>query len=99
LGLILHFGGQHGHTHGGGVAPDHHHHNHAHHDEEVATEEKKDDSSGAGNHQKNLNVRAAFVHAVGDLVQSVGVLIAAAIIYFKVSVKLMLLIVSDHHPI
>ncbi|KAJ8322015.1 LOW QUALITY PROTEIN: hypothetical protein KUTeg_000486 [Tegillarca granosa] len=36
---------------------------------------KKDDS--------NINVRAAFVHVIGDLIQSIGVLIAAFIIYFK----------------
>lgn len=30
----------------------------------------------------NLNIRAAFVHVLGDLVQSIGVLIAALIIKF-----------------
>ncbi|CAN7988872.1 unnamed protein product, partial [Ixodes hexagonus] len=30
----------------------------------------------------NLNVRAAFIHVLGDLIQSVGVLLAAIIIYF-----------------
>lgn len=30
----------------------------------------------------NLNLRAAFVHVLGDLVQSIGVLIAAVIIKF-----------------
>lgn len=30
----------------------------------------------------NASVRAAFIHVVGDLVQSVGVLLAAAIIHF-----------------
>jgi len=34
-----------------------------------------------------LNVRAAFVHVIGDLVQSVGVFIAALFIYFKPSWK------------
>ncbi|KAL3109064.1 hypothetical protein niasHT_012626 [Heterodera trifolii] len=33
-------------------------------------------------HHKNLNIRAAFVHVLGDLVQSLGVLIAALIIKF-----------------
>ena len=32
----------------------------------------------------NINVRAAFIHVLGDLVQSIGVLIAAYIIYYKV---------------
>ena len=32
----------------------------------------------------NINVRAAFIHVLGDLIQSIGVLIAALIIFFKV---------------
>ncbi|XP_004709466.2 zinc transporter 4, partial [Echinops telfairi] len=38
--------------------------------------------------QGSLAVRAAFVHALGDLVQSVGVLIAAYIIRFKPEYKI-----------
>lgn len=34
------------------------------------------------NRQKNINVRAAFVHVIGDLVQSIGVMIAALVIKF-----------------
>uniref|UniRef100_A0A914V1X5 Zinc transporter 2 n=1 Tax=Plectus sambesii TaxID=2011161 RepID=A0A914V1X5_9BILA len=34
------------------------------------------------NRQRNINVRAAFVHVIGDLVQSIGVMIAALIIKF-----------------
>ncbi len=34
---------------------------------------------------KDINVRAAAIHVLGDLVQSVGVFIAALLIYFKVS--------------
>jgi len=37
------------------------------------------------NESGNVNVRAAFIHVLGDLLQSLGVLIAAFIIYFKVS--------------
>ncbi|NXP40264.1 ZNT2 protein, partial [Leiothrix lutea] len=40
-------------------------------------------SHGAGGEQPNASVRAAFVHVVGDLLQSVGVLIASYIIFFK----------------
>lgn len=32
----------------------------------------------------STSVRAAFIHVVGDLLQSIGVLVAATIIYFKV---------------
>ncbi|XP_032744119.1 zinc transporter 2 isoform X2 [Rattus rattus] len=38
-------------------------------------------------HQQNPSVRAAFIHVVGDLLQSVGVLVAAYIIYFKPEYK------------
>ncbi|XP_012943706.1 zinc transporter 2 [Aplysia californica] len=34
-------------------------------------------------HNSNINVKAAFIHVIGDLFQSVGVLVAAFIIYFK----------------
>ncbi|XP_052765374.1 proton-coupled zinc antiporter SLC30A2-like isoform X2 [Mya arenaria] len=36
----------------------------------------------------NINVRAAFIHVLGDLLQSVGVFVAALIIYFKPEWKL-----------
>ncbi|XP_039499397.1 uncharacterized protein LOC120456572 isoform X1 [Drosophila santomea] len=32
---------------------------------------------------ENINVRAAIIHVVGDLIQSVGVFVAALIIYFR----------------
>lgn len=35
------------------------------------------------NLSQNLNVRAAIIHLMGDMVQSIGVIIAALIIYFK----------------
>ncbi|WAR10544.1 ZNT2-like protein, partial [Mya arenaria] len=34
-------------------------------------------------HPKNINVRAAFIHVVGDIIQSLGVLLAAIIIKLK----------------
>uniref|UniRef100_Q2HJ10-2 Isoform 2 of Proton-coupled zinc antiporter SLC30A2 n=1 Tax=Mus musculus TaxID=10090 RepID=Q2HJ10-2 len=43
----------------------------------------RDDSS----QQQNPSVRAAFIHVIGDLLQSVGVLVAAYIIYFKPEYK------------
>jgi solute carrier family 30 (zinc transporter), member 2 len=39
--------------------------------------QSNDDSS-------NINLRAAAIHVIGDFIQSVGVLVAALIIYFKV---------------
>ncbi|NWS74631.1 ZNT2 protein, partial [Crotophaga sulcirostris] len=44
-------------------------------------------SHGAVGEQPNASVRAAFVHVVGDLLQSVGVLIASYIIFFKPEYK------------
>lgn len=34
-------------------------------------------------HSENMNVRAAFIHVLGDVVQSIGVFCAAIVIYFK----------------
>ena len=38
-----------------------------------------------GGRFENINVRAAFIHVIGDLIQSVGVVIAGYIIKFWVS--------------
>uniref|UniRef100_A0A8C4IFP0 Probable proton-coupled zinc antiporter SLC30A3 n=1 Tax=Dicentrarchus labrax TaxID=13489 RepID=A0A8C4IFP0_DICLA len=38
-------------------------------------------------HHGNASVKAAFIHVVGDLVQSVGVLLAATIIHFRPEYK------------
>lgn len=43
-------------------------------------------SHGGGSahgHGENINVRAAFIHVLGDVLQSIGVFCAAIIIYFK----------------
>ena len=57
--------------------PHSHSHSHSHGD---------GDHGNHDNHAhkpENLNVRAAFVHAIGDIFSSIGVLIAAYIIRFK----------------
>lgn len=43
---------------------------------------KSDDTSEKA--KVNINVRAAFIHVLGDLVQSLGVLVGSLIIKFKV---------------
>ncbi|XP_052866101.1 proton-coupled zinc antiporter SLC30A2 [Anopheles cruzii] len=50
-----------------------HHHGHSH------------GGGGAAHHheEENINVRAAFIHVLSDFVQSLGVFIAALVIYFK----------------
>lgn len=54
-----------------------HAHGHSHAPESISSSKNKTSS------QQNLNVRAAFIHVVGDFVQSCGVFIAALIIYFE----------------
>lgn len=44
--------------------------------------------SVAHSHGQNINVRAAFIHVLGDVVQSVGVFVAAIVIYFLPTWKL-----------
>ncbi|XP_055902925.1 proton-coupled zinc antiporter SLC30A2 isoform X2 [Eupeodes corollae] len=40
-------------------------------------------AAGPTNEVENINVRAALIHVVGDVLQSVGVFLAAVVIYFK----------------
>lgn len=72
MGLSLH---QHGHSHGGHAG---HSHGGGHRDMESMHDgdDLKED--------RNINVRAAFIHVLGDFIQSIGVFIAALVIYFKV---------------
>ncbi|MBN3318236.1 ZNT8 protein, partial [Atractosteus spatula] len=46
-------------------------------------------SHGDSEPRANASVRAAFVHVVGDLLQSVSVLVSAVIIFFKVRVEML----------
>ena len=63
-----------------------HQHHHAHSDSNNSHIE-----SGYSNHpqsyrakeKENINVKAAFIHVIGDFVQSLGVFTAALIIFFK----------------
>jgi zinc transporter 2 len=66
LGLLLH-GAGHVHSHGGGS------HSHKHEPEDGV-------GGGSHSHQQHLNIRAALIHVIGDLIQSVGVLISSIII-------------------
>ncbi|CAH1776282.1 unnamed protein product [Owenia fusiformis] len=88
-------GGGHGHSHGGG-------HSHVESDDTSGSsvgyttlEEPTCTSNNAHSHEndptpakKNINVRAAFIHVIGDLIQSLGVLIAAYIIKYKPEYKM-----------
>ncbi|XP_037653693.1 zinc transporter 4-like [Choloepus didactylus] len=63
-----------------------HHHSHSH--SQTSNSPTTGSGHGHSHGQGSLAVRAAFVHALGDLVQSVGVLIAAYIIRFKPEYKI-----------
>ncbi|MCI4378896.1 hypothetical protein PGIGA_G00221600 [Pangasianodon gigas] len=69
-----------------------HLHSHAHshsHSAGHAHSQRRGQGRGRSQHSHgSLAVRAAFIHALGDLVQSVGVLIAAYIVRFKPEYKL-----------
>ncbi|XP_058450285.1 proton-coupled zinc antiporter SLC30A2-like isoform X2 [Malaya genurostris] len=66
-------------------------HNHGHSHSSASPNDSKH-SSGSDSHghshshgftEENINVRAAFIHVLSDFVQSLGVFIAALVIYFK----------------
>jgi len=38
---------------------------------------------------ENVNIRAAMIHVIGDLIQSIGVLIASIVIYFYPSMNIL----------
>nr|XP_049692109.1 zinc transporter 2-like isoform X2 [Helicoverpa armigera] len=85
MGLTLH---QHGHSHGGGGGHGHSHgsSNPVLNNKERADSDAESSTSHSHSHQQeNINVRAAFIHVLGDFLQSFGVLIAAIVIYFKPS--------------
>lgn len=98
MALTLHQSG-HGHSHGGLSSNGHGHshekkkgHNHnGNHSHNY--QENVDVEHNAANHRKrsqqvNASVRAAFVHVVGDLLQSISVLVSALIIFFKPEYKM-----------
>jgi zinc transporter 2 len=73
----------HNHDHG---AHDHKHDDHDHHDHDHDHGHDHDDHDPEfdeeAKHHENLNIRAAFIHVIGDMIQSIGVIIAAVIIKF-----------------
>lgn len=87
-----HLGGSHhDHDHADGEGHDHHHeggeHSHAHTDTE-ASPEKKGAHSHSHDHgpapaKRNINVDAAFLHALGDMIMSIGVVIASCFILYE----------------
>ena len=66
-------------------------HQHAHGHSHGGDEKEPGDTRQRGHlrdgkderHKENFNVKAAFIHVIGDFVQSIGVFTAALIIFFK----------------
>merc|ERR1712002_33403 len=87
LGCILHDFG-HGHSHNNGQTHGHSHgHGHSHElnkkDEKDAILKDCEDASLNNNSSRNMNVRAAFIHVLGDFIHSLGILTAAITIFVR----------------
>lgn len=90
-------GGGHGHSHGGGHSHSHggsggggHGHSHGLKDVGGDSDDEAADGAASGGCFQcclpsggNIGVRAAFIHAIGDLVQSIGVMLAGGLIWWK----------------
>ncbi|XP_022752702.1 metal tolerance protein B-like isoform X2 [Durio zibethinus] len=92
LVMVLWLGHDHTHHHACGDTDhqQHHHHHHHHHDHERGkpcdlTEEETSlvPSSPAKAKILNINLQGAYLHVMADLIQSVGVMIAGAVIWIK----------------
>ena len=82
----------HHHSHGSGGGKSHSHHSHRKDSSLSSNRVSRSRSLRNGSEKQNINVRAAFIHVLGDIVQSVGVLIAAYVIKFKVNVVVIIII-------
>uniref|UniRef100_A0A1A7XK25 Proton-coupled zinc antiporter SLC30A8 n=2 Tax=Iconisemion striatum TaxID=60296 RepID=A0A1A7XK25_9TELE len=98
MAVTLHQSG-HGHSHGGLGSHGHSHapktrkknnqlSNGVHSNNECIDLEQNQADHGKRTQQANASVRAAFVHVMGDLLQSVSVLVSAIIIFFKPEYKI-----------
>ncbi|XP_064644354.1 proton-coupled zinc antiporter SLC30A2-like [Lineus longissimus] len=78
-----------GHSHGG-AGHSHGGHGHSHGGQGHSQENRESHGRREGDRsvQKNINVRAAFIHVIGDFIQSIGVLIAAFIIKYYPQYKI-----------
>lgn len=85
MALTLYQSG-HGHSHGGlsSHGNGHSHGKKKNHSHTSANYHNLEDQAGKKKTQENASVRAAFVHVIGDLLQSVSVLVSALIIFFRV---------------
>lgn len=86
----------HTHGHGDGVTVTMYHHpkhdEHHHHSDDGNTSEPLLDKSKKKKKQQNINVQGAYLHVLGDSIQSVGVMIGGGIIWYKPEWKIIDLI-------
>uniref|UniRef100_A0A3P8TUR7 Proton-coupled zinc antiporter SLC30A8 n=1 Tax=Amphiprion percula TaxID=161767 RepID=A0A3P8TUR7_AMPPE len=87
MAVTLHQSG-HGHSHGGISSHGHGHGDGKHQNHCRDSERNQNNHSRLQTQQSNASVRAAFVHVVGDLLQSISVFISALIIFFKPEYKI-----------
>lgn len=94
--------GHHGHSHGLTVSThdltkdEHHHDTHEdhihHHAHEGVTEPLLGESKEKSKKKRNINVQGAYLHVLGDSIQSIGVMIGGAVIWYKPEWKIVDLI-------
>jgi len=94
--------GQHGHSHRITVSThdltkdEHHHHTREdhihHHTHEGVTEPLIGESKEKSKKKRNINVQGAYLHVLGDSIQSIGVMIGGAVIWYKPEWKIVDLI-------
>ncbi|KAK2353451.1 cation efflux superfamily protein [Trifolium repens] len=86
----------HHHTHDHGHSTHHHDENHSkdahHHGHEGVTEPLLGESKDKSKKKRNINVQGAYLHVLGDSIQSVGVMIGGAVIWYKPEWKIVDLI-------
>uniref|UniRef100_A0A803PMM2 Metal tolerance protein 1-like n=2 Tax=Cannabis sativa TaxID=3483 RepID=A0A803PMM2_CANSA len=101
-----HSHGDHGDTHHGISVTRHHHHHHgspSHHDDHGddttaplfknhCEDETQTESGVKHKKQWNVNIQGAYLHVLGDSIQSVGVMIGGAVIWYKPEWKIIDLI-------
>ena len=89
-----HGGHSHSHSHGGGGEGETHHHDHDSHshdddddddDDTIPLSTSRGRRHAAAPSAVSINLRGAWLHAAGDLLQSLGVAVAGAVVFFKPS--------------
>jgi zinc transporter 2 len=94
---------RHEHSHGTSITVTTHHHHHPstgqHHDveepllkDEAGCEGTQSAAKTAKKSRRNINVHSAYLHVIGDSIQSVGVMVGGALIWYKPEWKIIDLI-------